>query len=99
LRGRLLRDAGSPTDRSAQDNPISPSNESRILRGTLVVAKCDHGFTHIADGTGAEQVVPLVVDNDHLLAGLVRLDLRHYYEADASTGAVRIAATRLIRLG
>src|SRR5690606_37119669 len=71
---------------------------SRILRGGSVLAQRRHGFTHIGDGAGAEQVLPLAVSNEQLRAAQVPLDVCHYYEADAETGAVRIAATRLVRL-
>ncbi len=98
LLGRLLHETDPMADPSNEANPISPSEESRILRGTLVVGECDHGFTHISDGAGAEQVVPLAVSNEQLRAGQARLGVRHYYEADAKTGAVRIAVTRLVRL-
>lgn len=98
LQGRVLREADPATDRSDEANPLRPSDESRVLRGALVVAECDHGFTHIGDGAGAEQVLPLAATKEQLRAAQVRLDVRHYYEVDAKTGAVRIAATRLVRL-
>lgn len=98
LQGRVLREADPATDRSDEANPLRPSDESRILRGALVVAECDHGFTHIGDGAGAEQVLPLAANKEQLRAAQVRLDVRHYYEVDAETGAIRIAATRLVRL-
>lgn len=98
LRGRVLGETDPAADRDDEANPLRPSDESRVLRGTLVVAECDHGFTHIGDGAGAEQLLPLAASDEQLRAAQVRLDVRHYYEADAETGAVRIAATRLVRL-
>lgn len=98
LRGRVLRETDPAADRGDESNPLRPSNESRILRGGSVLAQRRHGFTHIGDGAGAEQVLPLAVSNEQLRAAQVRLDVCHYYEADAETGAVRIAATRLVRL-
>jgi len=98
LRGRVLSEAAPTADRDDEANPLRPSDESRVLRGTLVVPECDHGFTRIGDGAGAEQVLPLAASDEQLRAAQVSLDVRHYYEADAETGAVRIAATRLVRL-
>lgn len=98
LRGRVLRESDLEADRSDESNPLRPSDESRILRGGSVVAQCAHGFTRVGDGTGAEQVLPLAVTNEQLQAGQIRLAVRHYYESDAETGTVRIAATRLVGL-
>jgi CRISPR-associated protein (TIGR03984 family) len=98
LQGRFLREAEPPIDRSDEANPLRPLDEPRILRGTLVLAECEHGFTHVGDGAGAEQVLPLAVNKEQLRAAQVRLDVRHYYEVDEVIGAVRIAATRLVRL-
>lgn len=98
LRGRVLRDSDFAADRDDAAGPLRPLDESRIVRGSLVLAQCEHGFTHIGDGTGAEQVLPLSVSGEQLQSARVRLDVRHYHEADETTGAVRIAATRLVRL-
>ena len=95
----MLRDAGSPTE---PDDPLRTSDERRILRGDTVRSALRQGFTHITDRAGAEQVIPLTVTADHLQRRLVRLHVRHYWEEDsdedAPTGAVRIAATRLVGL-
>lgn len=98
LQGRVLREASPTADRSDEVNPHRPSDESRVLRGTRVVADCDHAFTHIGDGTGAEQVLPLAANNEQLRDAKVRLDVRHYYEVDGGTGVIRIAVTRLVKL-
>jgi CRISPR-associated protein (TIGR03984 family) len=91
LSGRLLRDRGDAPE------ALRPFDESRILRGDSASA-CRDGFSHVADRAGAEQVVPLVVTDDDLQARRARLAVRHYCEQDAETGAVRIAATRLVSL-
>jgi CRISPR-associated protein (TIGR03984 family) len=88
LRGRIIRDTNASIE----------FEESRILLGTQVLEQLDHDFTRVSDGTGAEQVVPLVVSDDQLRDGRVRLVVRHYYESDTETGVVRIVATRLVRL-
>lgn len=98
FRGRVLRETEPATDRSDASNPVRLLDEPRVIRGAFVVARCGHGFTHIGDAAGAEQVLPLAVNNELLRAAQVRLHVRHYYEADMKTGAVRIAATRLVRL-
>lgn len=92
LRGRVIKDAPHTSDSPR------PLDETRLLRGSYVVKPCEHGFTHISDQAGAEQVVPLEVTNERLPAAPVLLQVRHYYESDADTGAVRIAATRLVTL-
>ncbi|MGE4056659.1 MAG: CRISPR-associated protein Csx19 [Vicinamibacterales bacterium] len=98
LRGRMLLDAGPGADRPNESDSLRPSDESRILRGEHVVERSEHGFSHVGDRTGAEQVLPLEVTKEQLRAAQVRLEVRHYYESDADTGAVRIVATRLVRL-
>jgi len=98
LQGRVLRDGDPAVDPGDTSNPLRPSDDSRILRGGHLVAQRDHDFTHVGDRTGAEQVVPLAVTGEQLRMGQVRLAARHYYEADEETGAVRIAATRLVKL-
>lgn len=98
LRGRVLRDTDPAADAGDETNPLRPSCESRLLRGDSVVAPCAHGFTHVRDRKGAEQVLPLAVTAEQLKAGQVRLAVRHYYEQDAKSGAVRIAATRLVKV-
>lgn len=98
FQGRVLREADPAADRNDEANPLRPLDESRVLRGALVVAQCEHGFTHIGDGTGAEQVLPLAVSNEQLRNAQIRLNVCHYYESDADTGAVRIAATRFVTL-
>lgn len=98
LRGRVIRDGGPAPDPGDTSNPLRPSDDSRILRGVHVVAQREHDFTHVGDRTGAEQVLPLAVTIEQLRTGQVRLAVRHYFESDAETGAVRIAATRLVTL-
>lgn len=98
LRGRVLAETDPVADRSDEDDPLRPSDDSRVLRGAYVVAPCDHGFTQVGDGAGAEQLLPLAAVNEQIRDARIRLDVRHYYEIDAATGAVRIAATRLVRL-
>lgn len=88
LCGRLLTDA----------DPGWALDESRILRGERVLADPVQGFTPIADRSGSRQVVPLVIERRDLQARRIRLKVRQYFERDRETGALRIAAARLVEL-
>jgi len=103
LRGRVLADdiqgqAGS----GDEPDPLKPSCEYRLLRCRHLKRALDHGFGHMATGTGAEQVIPLIVSggsrNPVQEQDWPRLGVRHYYERDRETGAVRVVATRLAKL-
>ncbi len=98
FRGRVLREGDPGPEPGDASNPLGPSDDSRILRGLHVFAQHDHDFTHVGDRTGAEQVLPLAVTADQLRSGQVRLLVRHHFESDTKTGAVRVAATRLVML-
>lgn len=98
LRGRMLRESDPPADRNDVSDPLRPSDESRIVRGDECLETPQSGFAHVADRTGAEQVIPLEVSDQQLQKRLIRLCVRHYYEQDRESGAVRIAATRLVDL-
>jgi len=97
-RGRSLREGPRPADGSDDSDPLRPMDESRILRGDRVVEQYRYGFTQIGDRAGAAQVVPLEVTAEQLQERRLRLQVRHYYEQDPESGAVRIAATRLVTL-
>jgi len=102
LLGRILVD--QRTGMTAPKPPVylSPSDESRVIRGDNILEVFDeHGFTRITDGTGAEQVVPVTLHGEtiaehHSQPVLLRLIVRHYYEQDSDSGAVRVAVTRLV---
>jgi CRISPR-associated protein (TIGR03984 family) len=98
LHGRVLCDLALPTDRVDKADPLRPSDEARILRGDSVRGGGEHGFTRVVDRTGAEQVVPAKVLSEQLRKRRVRLHVRHYWEQDPESGAVRIAVTRLVKL-
>jgi len=97
LRGRLIKDAepGRPRD---ETDPLRPSDELRILRGDRVREDAGGDFTRVTDATGAEQVLPLALDEAQLRRRKVRLHVRHYWVQDEDNGTVRIAVTRLVRL-
>jgi CRISPR-associated protein (TIGR03984 family) len=75
-------------------------DESRILLGDRLLETPKGGFSRVGSPTGAEQVVPVELSEDlfHESRWPLRLHVRHYLEADDETGAVRIAATRLVEL-
>ena len=97
LRGRLIGDTS--VARASEDlDPLRPSEESRMVRGDRVADVSGSGFSRLVDRAGAEQVIPIAVNEDQLRERKVRLLVKHYYEQDQETGAVRVAATRLVKL-
>lgn len=86
LQGRMLADNDVIFNSS---DPLRPLNEGRWLRGDPP-EEHDHdsGFVRYVDGGGAQHLVPQSFPK--------KFSVRHYLEQDASTGAVRIAATRLV---
>lgn len=94
LRGREVTE----TDDLKEGAALAPVDESRILRGAHVQRELDPGFTHVADGTGARQVLPMRVTDQQLRSQSARLLVRHYFERDDGTGTVRVALTRLVAL-
>jgi CRISPR-associated protein (TIGR03984 family) len=97
LRGRLIKDAGPAGPRDETD-PLRPSEEFRILRGDRVHGDAAGGFTRVTDATGAEQVLPIKLDEARIRQRNVRLHVRHYWVQDADDGTVRVAVTRLVKL-
>lgn len=93
LRGREVTEPGMN-----QYPEMEPLSESRVLRGSQVRREYDRGFTCVADRTGAHQVLPIRITDQHLRRQNVRLIVRHYFEKDDKTGVVRVALTRLVAL-
>ena len=83
LQGRILADDSTVFDSS---DPLCPMNEGRRLRGEC--REMRDGFKRYVDAGGAQHLVPESFPEE--------FGVRHYFEQDASTGAVRIAATRLV---
>jgi CRISPR-associated protein (TIGR03984 family) len=92
--GRTLRD-----HQCAQEY-LRPIDESRILLADRLLEGPKGGFSRVGSPIGAEQVVPVDVSEDVFQKSPwpLRLHARHYLESDDETGAVRIAATRLVKL-
>jgi hypothetical protein len=83
LQGRILADHSSVLDSS---DPLRPMNEGRCLRGEC--REIHDGFKRYVDAGGAQHLAPELFPED--------FSVRQYFEQDATTGAVRIAATRLV---
>ena len=81
LCGRILED-----DPSAAEPWLKPMNEGRRLRGSN--ESPENGFRRYVDAGGAQHLAPEHFPED--------FSVRHYFEQDTITGAVRIAATRLV---
>ena len=102
--GRILRDDPGLVGEWDRSDPLRYAKERRILRGDRLVRELELRFTRIADGTGAEQVVPVTVSGDAFCGSdghrrmPLQLLVRHYYQQDPASGAVRVAASRLVDL-
>ena len=98
LRGRwLIDDPASPCDPT-----VRPHEEDRVLLGNDR-PEAKNGFSRVADGSGREQAVPLVCSttdfgSERQRRMPLRLTVNHYFETDSRTGAVRVAATRLVNV-
>lgn len=86
LRARWLAEHGG--DASAS---MRPDDEERLLLGES--RESVGGFTMLEDATGARQVVPLAQVEK---GKRPTLRVRHYFERDGESGAVRVAASRLV---
>ena len=97
FQGRILREKAD----ISSDDPARPADEDRVLLGDRIVASGQaDGFTRVGDGKGAEQAVPLKLQEKDFLEGRwpLRLKIRHYVETDRDTGILRVVATRLVSL-
>jgi len=94
FRGRKLSDKG------CSEEYLRPMDESRILLGDRLLETPKDGFSRVGSLTGAEQVVPVEISDEVFRKSPwpLRIHVRHYLELDEETGAVRIAATRLVKL-
>lgn len=83
LQGRILADDGIGFNASA---PLRPMNEGRRLRGEC--REMRDSFKRYVDAGGAQHLAPESFPEE--------FSVRHYFAQDLATGAVRIAATRLV---
>lgn len=95
FRGRYLSDV-----QPDGNGLLSPIIEERVLMGNRLLEPSRAGFSRIASSSGAEQVVPFPLDGVLTVSRQwpLRLVVKHYLQQDESTGAIRIAATRLVDL-
>ena len=94
LKGRLLEDDLIEKKGSC----VTPDDEVRILLGNRLIEGPRDGLSRVGTGNGREQVVPLECSQDDFSGGRwpLRLKVRHYFKTDEDTGAVYVAATRLV---
>ena len=88
--GRTVHDAEPG---SGEEQPDRPGEEQRVLLGARICERRG-GFTRVAEGTGAEQIVPLDLQEGPA-SSWPRLRVRHYFARDDRTGCVRVVMTRL----
>lgn len=91
LKGRVLKDSQIPTDES-----LKPSVEKVIVMGNKVEESVGD-FSRVTDLSGRWQILPWSISKANERYPL-RLVIKHYYEKDDCTGAVRIAGSRLVQL-
>ena len=96
MAGRLLRDI----DTGNEDPLLKPADETRVLVGDRLLDGPKDGFSRVGSAAVQEQVVPLACSKDDFRAGRwpLRLKVRHYFEQDNKSGALRVGATRLVDL-
>ncbi|HXK58581.1 MAG TPA: CRISPR-associated protein Csx19 [Acidobacteriota bacterium] len=85
------------------DEAIRPEDEIRILLGDRLVPDLPNprdGFSRVATAGGTQQAVPVECTKDDFCGGRwpLCLTVRHYFEENPETGAVRVAATRLVNV-
>jgi CRISPR-associated protein (TIGR03984 family) len=96
---RVDRASAAFLGRSIEDAPVekekSPLDDKMLLLGDRVLDR-KNGFTLIAGATGACHAVPVDTDEEGLPLALF---VKHYFALTEPSGALRIAATRLVDLG
>jgi len=93
--GREAKDDGS----TSQDDSLRPAWETRILMGDRLI-ECKHGFSHVGDGRGAHQALPLETETSEFTGGLMplRMKLRTYFREDPLSGRVLPAFFRISQI-
>jgi len=96
MAGRLLRD----TETEHDNHLLKPAEEIRVLMGNRLLDTPSGGFSRVGIATGQQQVIPLVCAEDDFKTRQwpLRLKIRHYFEQDHKSGALRVAASRLVDL-
>jgi CRISPR-associated protein (TIGR03984 family) len=94
--GRRIADGDQPGPNDSR----RPVDEARVVLGDRLDRDPAAGFSVVADATGSRHAVPLVCRPADFTGRRwpLRLHLRHYLTQDPETGAVRVAASRLLDL-
>lgn len=99
FKGRHLKDENDGNIASC----MTPFDEDRILLGNHLMEAKD-GFSRVSTGDGRQQAVPLKCSPDCFKNSggdkiwPLKLTVRHYFEQETETGAVRVAVTRLVNV-
>lgn len=82
------------------DSPTRPDDETRILMGDRLLEGPKQGFSRVTTAAGTQQAVPLECTERDFKSGHwpLRVRVRHYFEHEPQTGAVRVAASRLVHV-
>ena len=99
FKGRHLK------DNTEADTPSSMKSfdEDRILLGNYLES-VQNGFSRVSTGDGRQQAVPLECSADKFRNSdgkklwPLKLTVRHYFEQEKETGAVRVAVTRFVKV-
>lgn len=96
--GRWATEGAAPLDEALQ-----PQDESYLLLGDRLLGPPQDGFCVLGDATGSRHAAPIECNQAELgQPGQGRyplhLQVRHYFEQDSESGAVRICMTRLVNL-
>lgn len=94
FKGRRLVDEPNQN----KNSPTAPDDQALILLGDRLIEEPRDGFSVVETGDGRRQVVPIeCVDADFRgKSSPLRLKVRHYFDQDPQTGAVRVALSRLV---
>jgi len=103
FKGRILTDNDKLLDNKPIPDHLKPLPEERLLLGTDVL-EVKKDFSWVMGRTGSQQIVPIAISSgpnsviNSMGTRKMILELRHYFQADPNTGALRIAASRLINV-
>jgi len=98
LNGRVLVDSADPTD-----NSLRTKTEKHILVGDRLLDGPVGEFSLVGDASGSRHAIPLACEEKDFKDGNrtrwpLRLQVKHYFTQDDTTGVVRIAVSRLVKV-
>ena len=99
LQGRVLADTGN----SGIESDRQPIQECQILIGDRLLDGPSNGFSVVGEAGGSRHAVPVPCEaedfkKDERPYWPLRLAVRHYLTRDRDSGAVRVAASRLVNV-